>query len=250
MTGTIYNLALYLIFGVAAIVFILLFFVSAPYGKFRRTGWGPEIKSKWAWLTMEFLSPALIILFFILSDNKGIVTVIFLSVWLLHYVHRTFIYPFSQSGRNKPYPLVVVLMAILFNSLNGFVNGYGVFHVETYTIHWLVSWKFILGIIIFVVGYIINKSADEKLRTLRSRNGQDYVIPRGWLFEYISCPHYFGEILEWGGWALMTWSTAGLSFLVFTTANLFPRAVASHRWYRKQFPDYPAKRKAVIPFII
>lgn len=250
MTEIIYNFALWLIFGFAAIVFILLFFISAPYGKFRREGWGPEIKSKWAWLTMEFLSPALIVLFFILSEKKSIVTIIFLSVWLIHYVHRTFIYPFSQSGRNKPYPLVVVVMAIVFNALNGFVNGYGVFHLETYTINWLVSWKFISGIIIFVVGYIINKTADEKLRALRKRNGQDYVIPRGWLFEYISCPHYFGEILEWGGWALMTWSTAGLSFLVFTIANLFPRAVASHRWYRKQFTDYPAKRKAVIPFII
>jgi len=76
------------------------------------------------------------------------------------------------------------------------------------------------------------------------------VIPRGWLFEYISCPHYFGELLEWAGWALMTWSVSGLAFFVFTFANLFPRAVASHRWYRKQFPDYPSKRKAVIPFII
>lgn len=246
----LYNYSLTAIFSCALLVFILLFFVSAPYGKFLRKGWGPSIKTKWAWLIMEFLSPALITLFFILSDEKNVVQVIFVTAWLLHYVHRTFIYPFSQSGRNKPYPVVVVLMAMVFNSLNGFVNGYCVFHLKDYAPSWLLSWQFITGIGLFIAGYIINKTADEKLRVLRSQNGESYVIPRGWLFEYISCPHYFGELLEWAGWALMTWSVSGLAFFVFTFANLFPRAVASHRWYRKQFPDYPSKRKAVIPFII
>ncbi len=250
MINILYKDSLYIIFGSAIIIFVLLFFVSAPYGKFQRKGWGPDIKSKWAWLTMEFASPAMITLFFILSDKKNVVLIIFLAVWLLHYVHRTFYYPFRQSGRNKPYPLVLVLMAILFNFLNGFVNGYGVFHSLDYQVRWLISWQFITGIVIFVSGFIINKTSDEKLAMLRSQNRQDYVIPRGWLFEYISCPHYFGELLEWGGWALMTWSVPGLAFFVFTFANLFPRAVSSHKWYRKHFTEYPKKRKAIIPFII
>lgn len=246
----LYKYSLITIFSTALVVFILLFFVSAPYGKFLRKGWGPFIKTKWAWLIMEFLSPALITLFFILSVNKGVVQVIFVSVWLLHYVHRTFIYPFSQSGRNKPYPVLVVLMAMVFNSLNGFVNGYGVFHLNEYSLVWLISWQFIAGTVLFIAGYIINKTADEKLRVLRSQNGEGYVIPRGWLFEFISCPHYFGELLEWAGWTMMTWSISGLSFFIFTFANLFPRAVSSHRWYREHFADYPKKRKAIIPYII
>jgi protein-S-isoprenylcysteine O-methyltransferase Ste14 len=76
------------------------------------------------------------------------------------------------------------------------------------------------------------------------------VIPQGWLFHFISSPHYFGEIVEWGGWALATWSLPGLAFFVFTFANLFPRAIASHKWYRLYFPDYPEKRKGIIPFVI
>lgn len=199
---------------------------------------------------MEFLSPALIILFFILSEQKNIVLVLFLAVWLLHYVHRTFIYPFSQSGRNKPYPFILVLMAMIFNFFNGYVNGYCVFHLKEYHLNWLVSWQFITGVAVFITGYAVNKTADEKLRQLRSQNGQDYVIPRGFIFKYISCPHYFGELMEWGGWAIMTWSLSGLAFFVFTFANLFPRAVASHKWYREHFPDYPSQRKAIIPFII
>lgn len=245
-----YRDSLILIFGSAIFIFILLFFISAPYGKFLRKGWGPAVKTKWAWMMMEFLSPTLITLFFILSDNKNIVMILFVVVWLLHYVHRAFIYPFSQSGRNKPYPLVVVSMAIIFNFFNGFVNGYGVFYLKEYPVIWLLSWQFILGMILFITGFIINKISDEKLRTLRSQNGQDYVIPQGWLFKYISCPHYFGELLEWGGWAVMTWSVPGLAFFIFTFANLFPRAVRTHKWYREHFTEYPKKRKAIVPFII
>jgi protein-S-isoprenylcysteine O-methyltransferase Ste14 len=170
-------------------------------------------------------------------------------LWLMHYVHRTFIYPFSQSGREKPYPLLLVLFAIFFNTLNGFVNGYGVFHLYHYDSSWLLSWQFITGAILFISGFSINKTADEKLRGLRAQNKDVYVIPQSWLFKYISSPHYFGEIVEWAGWAVMTWSLPGLAFFIFTFANLFPRAIASHRWYKKNFQEYPVKRKAVIPFL-
>lgn len=248
--SSLYKYSLILIFGFAVMVFILLFFISAPYGKFLRKGWGPVMRSKWAWLVMEFLSPALITLFFITSDHITITLIIFVSLWLMHYIHRTFIYPFTQSGRNKPYPLILVVMAMVFNSLNGFVNGYGVFHLSSYDVSWLLSWQFITGIILFTAGFSINKNADEKLRNFRKNNPNEYIVPQGWLFNYISSPHYFGEIIEWAGWAVMTWSLPGLAFFVFTFANLFPRAVSSHKWYKSQFPDYPADRKAVIPFIL
>ena len=124
------------------------------------------------------------------------------------------------------------------------------FNLLKYDHNWLTSWQFITGCLIFAAGFIINKTADEKLRMLRNGNRDEYVLPRGWLFEYISCPHYFGEIIEWGGWALMTWSLPGLAFFIFTLANLFPRAIASHRWYKLNFPDYPSGRRAVIPFVI
>jgi 3-oxo-5-alpha-steroid 4-dehydrogenase 1 len=248
--ASFYEYSLILIFSFAIIVFMLLFFISAPYGKFLRKGWGKTIKSKWAWLVMEAPSPMLIALFFILSEQKNIPRIIFVLCWLSHYIHRTFIYPFRQSGRDKPYPVILVAMAFIFNCMNGGVNGYGVFIMRHYDNSWLLSWQFITGVILFITGYYINKTADEKLRRLRAGNPDEYVIPQGWLFRFISSPHYFGEMIEWGGWALATWSLPGLAFFIFTVANLFPRAILSHRWYRKTFKEYPANRKAVVPFII
>jgi 3-oxo-5-alpha-steroid 4-dehydrogenase 1 len=246
----IYSLSLILIYSFAAVILFLLFFIPAPYGKFSRKGWGPTLHSKWAWMIMELPSPVIMIVFFILRDKMNTVNSVFIGLWLSHYLHRTFIYSFRQSGKNKPYPLVIVLMAFIFNCLNGTVNGYGIFYINSYTSEWFLSWKFISGSLIFLAGFIINKISDEKLRSFRKKHQMEYIIPRGWLFKYISCPHYFGEIIEWTGWAILTWSLPGLAFAVFTFANLFPRAVASHKWYRKNFPEYPKERKAVIPFIV
>ena len=246
----LYEISLIVILGFAVIVFVLLFFISAPYGKFSRKGWGPVIRSKWAWMVMELPSPALMLLFFIISDKKNLPQIIFMVLWLGHYLHRTFIYPFLQSGREKAYPVLLGMMAIIFNCLNGFVNGYGVFNIYDYDISYLPGWNFIAGILIFIAGFIINKISDEKLRNLRKQNPSEYVIPHGWMFRYISSPHFFGEIIEWTGWAIITWSLPGLAFAVFTFANLFPRAISSHKWYKSHFPEYPAGRKAIIPFIL
>ena len=245
-----FRFSLMLIFLFAALVFVLLFIVKAPYGKFSRSGWGPAVKSKWAWLVMEFPSPALMILLFLIAGPKSIPQIVFFIFWLMHYLHRTFIYSQIQSGRNKPYPLILVLMAFIFNCLNGFVNGFGIFNLREYDTEWLLSWQFISGSLIFICGFVINKISDEKLRHFRMESPSEYIIPHGWLFNYISSPHYFGEIIEWGGWALMTFSLPGLAFFLFTFANLFPRAISSHNWYKQNFPAYPAGRKAIIPLLI
>ena len=79
--------------------------------------------------------PALMIYFFLISDQKNLPQYIFILFWLSHYIHRTFIYPFTQSGRDKPYPFILVCMAFVFNCFNGFVNGYGVFHLLAFNIH-------------------------------------------------------------------------------------------------------------------
>ena len=38
--------------------------------------------------------------------------------------------------------------------------------------------------------------------------------------------------------------------LVWVIANLFPRALSHHKWYKEKFSDYPKNRKAIIPGII
>ena len=94
----------------------------------------------------------------------------------------------------------------------------------------------------------INRYSDNMLISLRQANKQ-YQIPRGGIFRYISCPNHFGEIVDWIGFAIIALSLGSLSFALWTSFNLIPRAMNHHNWYKNNFKDYPKDRRAVIPFI-
>ena len=94
-----------------------------------------------------------------------------------------------------------------------------------------------------------NISSDNILMKLRSTANKEYKIPFGKAFRFVSAPNYLGEMMEWVGFAVASWSVPALSFAVWTVANLAPRAYASHKWYQEKFLDYPKERKALVPFI-
>jgi 3-oxo-5-alpha-steroid 4-dehydrogenase 1 len=237
-------------FVVAAGTFITLFFVSAPYGRHIRQGWGSQLPNWLGWLLMESISAIGMLVMFLLGDAAKTATlVIFLLMWEAHYIHRAFIYPFLLHGCKKKMPLVIALLAAVFNLGNVYLNGRYLFHFsgDRYGTDWLLDPRFIAGAILFVIGFSINRWADNTLQGLRRPGATDYKIPYGGLYRYISCPNYFGEIIEWFGWALATWSIPGLAFAAWTFANLAPRAWSHHKWYHEQFSNYPSERKALIP---
>jgi 3-oxo-5-alpha-steroid 4-dehydrogenase 1 len=238
-------------FGLAAAVFVLLFFIAAPYGRHARRGWGPSLGSRLAWVIMEAPSPVLFGLYFLTGTNPVTVTsVVFLVMWEGHYIHRAFLYPFSLRGAAHRMPVVVVGMGIIFNLMNAYLNGRWLFHFSPgYGNAWLHDPRFIGGVALFVIGYFINRQADLALRSLRREGESGYQISNGFLHRLISSPNYLGEIVIWTGWAIATWSLPGLAFAVWTVANLAPRARTNHRWYQETFPEYPPERKALLPGI-
>ena len=246
-----YEIFLITSFSLATITFVALFFVNAPYGRHIRRGWGPSLPNWLGWLIME--SPSAIIfaaLFIIGEAPKSTPMLIFFLMWEAHYIHRAFIYPFMISDDRKIMPLAIMGMAILFNGGNAYVNGRYIFHLSGgYPERWLNSPHMILGLMLFLGGFVINRSADRVLHNLRAPGESDYNIPYGGLYRWISCPNYFGEIIDWIGWAIATWSLPGLAFAMWTVANLAPRARAHHAWYHEHFPEYPTERKALVPGI-
>jgi len=246
-----YDTALIISAMTAVCVYISLQFVSAPYGRHARSGWGPTVPSRLGWIVMEAVAAIALLYFFFRQRPTMTPTLwVLLGLWELHYINRSFIYPLRMRTRGKTNPLTVVLMAMAFNTWNGYLNGHwlGV-HATEYTTAWMTQPNFIAGLALFVIGFAINIQSDEILLRLRRGTDSGYSIPRGGLFHYISCPNYFGELVEWCGWALMTWSPAGLVFALWTAANLVPRARSHHRWYREQFADYPPERRAIIPWV-
>lgn len=232
--------------------FVLLLFVTAPYGRHSRKDWGPSIPNRLAWFLMEFVSLLVFVLSFLLGPN-GVqpVTWIFFAIYVSHYTNRSIIWPWRTRTTGKQMPLVIALMALCFNLVNGFINGYyfSAF-ARVYTWDWLFDLRFILGTIVFCAGVFINWWSDQILLDLRKGGKKGYFIPRGGMFRWVSCPNFFGEILEWTGFAIMTWSPAALVFALWSLFNLVPRALDHHKWYRKTFPDYPQERKAILPGLI
>ncbi len=249
--ATLYFLT-YAWIALAVITFPVLLFITAPYGRHTSKSWGKMISNRKGWLIMELPSLITFTVLFLTGDHHGPNIIwFFFALWQVHYINRTFIYPARIRTKGKKMPLAIMFMAVFFNLVNGFLNGYyfGYIH-PVYPDSWASDPRFIAGVVVFFTGMTINLLADEKLIHLRKNSDTGYYIPQGGIYNYISCPNYFGEILQWSGFAIMSWSLPALSFAIWTVVNLAPRAIDHHKWYKKTFKNYPAKRKALIPFIL
>jgi len=246
MKVDIFNLLCLIWAMIGVATFVLLQFVRAPYGRHIKKGWGPEISNKIGWIIMELPSFSIVLYFLITSSQSAYAQMLSL-LWLVHYLNRTFIYPFRIRTQGKKMPMAIVVSAIFFNLTNAGLNGYFLSTYEEYGLSNFQSWNFYLGIILFTVSFITNQISDTILIHLRKPGETGYKIPKGFLFKYISCPNHLSEILQWTGFALMAWNYPAACFLIWTMANLIPRATGHHKWYLRNFKDYPKNRKALLP---
>ncbi|MCL2246099.1 MAG: DUF1295 domain-containing protein [Lentimicrobiaceae bacterium] len=253
---------LWVMIAIAVATFITLYFVEAGYGMLRTAKWGKTISNRWAWFFMELpIFVAMIVLWLSSPHKWNIVPVVFLLIFQSHYIQRTLIFPFLLKGKGRM-PIGIMCLGISFNILNAMMQGYWIFHVAYIQdspalfvqagASWFYSWQFILGICLFIGGYFINLRSDYIIRHLRKDpDDTKHYFPKGFMFKYVTSANYFGELVEWLGFAILTWSIPGLVFFIWTFANLVPRAHAIHKRYRHEFPEEMKnkKLKRVIPFI-
>ena len=226
-----------------------LLIISAPYGRHFRPGWGPSLPNRVAWFLMELPALAAISLLVLGTPQASLAAVwVPLCFWLIHYTYRTVIFAALMRPSDRTFPIALVLCAVAFNLLNGFNNAEALLHKSTTTRGWP-DVSFWIGSGVFIVGFVMHVHADSVIRRLRQPGDDSYHIPHGGLFRWVSSPHYLGEIIQWLGWAVMTWSLAGLAFALFTVCNLVPRAMANQAWYKARFSDYPTQRRTLIPGI-
>jgi hypothetical protein len=247
----LHALAVWGVLLAAAVTAVVLTCISAPYGRFSRGGWGPSIPSRLAWIIME--SPAMAGFAWVYFQGQHALEsapLFMFGLWQLHYFHRTCIFPFRVHESSRSMPIVIIFIGFVFQSVNSWLNASWISHLGAYAPDWLSDPRFVIGVLLFVTGWVINIWADTILIHLRKPGEDGYRIPQGMLYRFVSSPNYMGEMLEWSAWALLTWSGAGFAFMVYTAANLIPRAITTHRWYQETFPCYPPSRRAVIPFVL
>lgn len=236
--------------ALAAPIFVALQFVIAPFGRHTNKDVGILVNNRMAWVLMESVSFFIVLTLVIMgSQPTSYISWAIVALWLAHYFNRAFIYPLRQKNRKGQIPLIILVLAIIFNLINATLNGYYLGFLGKYDSSIFLQWNFWVGLSLFFGGAFVNIKSDNMLLALRKPGESDYKIPQGFLFKYISCPNHLGEIIEWVGFAFITWNWASLSFAVWTFANLAPRAMAHHKWYQSHFSDYPKNRRALIPFL-
>lgn len=239
--------------AVGLIVFIALFFVKAGYGMFRTAQWGFSIPNKIGWLLME--APVFFVMLILwLQSDRSVLSVPFLFFLLfeLHYFQRSFVFPFLMKGKSRM-PVAIMLMGVVFNLLNGYIQGEWLFFLapeDLYSSVYLCRINCWVGIIVFFLGMGINWHSDYVIRHLRQPGDTQHYLPEKGLYHWVTSGNYFGELLEWTGFALATSSPAAWVFVWWTFANLAPRAYAIRQKYREEFGvEAVGKRKCLIPYI-
>ena len=266
-TGTIssvfmqsYYILLAAMAALGLIVFICLFFLKAGYGYLSSSNWGPKINNKVAWVLMEAPS-FLFLLYYTIKyamgntedGNYNPVLYTIAGLFLLHYFQRAFVFPCLMRGKSQM-PIAVLAMGVVFNTINSWFIGEWLYDVAPwgyYTREWFTSPQFIIGTVIFLVGMGINHNSDRVIRNLRKPGDTKHYIPRKGMYKYVTSANYFGEIVEWIGFAILSWSPCGVLFAFWSICNLAPRSKSLTEKYIKEFGEEYSSlgKKNLIPFI-
>jgi len=237
---------------------------------------GPLLPAKWSWMFFESPCWiwAVICLWDFYYGKQSIDSgrhaalptnnKMMLGWFSFHYLYRSIWYPLvmmkETEGKSKKsskgMPLGIVCSAWFYCLCNGYLQARDLtkFRMpvpatgeDTYaqTPH---DYQFWFGVFCIIVGFYIVITSDRILLKLKEKkqrelalNGSSsssshYAVPRGGFFEYVSSPHYFGELIEWMGFCIANdCSLASFSFVVFSASNLVPRAILTHKWYNEKF---------------
>lgn len=255
MNVTDFHIFLWTMSAVALVVMVALYFVKAGYGIFRTSSWGISVDNKVGWVLME--APVFFVLIWLwMKSGVGyaVPQFVFLLLFELHYFQRSFVFPCLMKGKSRM-PVAIMAMGIVFNILNGMMQAGGIFFfapADAYSDGWayLLRPNAIAGIVLFFVGMGINQHSDNVIRHLRKPGDTKHYLPSRGLYKYVTSANYFGELVEWTGFAVLTASPAAWVFVWWTAANLVPRSAAIHKRYREEFGDEAVgTRKRIIPFV-
>ncbi|XP_028820437.1 3-oxo-5-alpha-steroid 4-dehydrogenase 1 [Denticeps clupeoides] len=235
----------------AALTFLTLLFENVPYGRYASRRYGFPVDARLAWFVQELPAlavPLCLVLWTSAAKTSRLPNQLLLCMYFCHYTQRSLVYPFLIRG-GKPTPFASFALAFSFCAYNGYLQARYLSHYAEYPPDWVSRPAFISGSVMWLAGWLINVHSDHILRNLRKPGETGYRIPAGGVFEYISGANFFGEMIEWAGFALAAHSVHSAAFAVFTVIVLSSRALAHHRWYKEKFEDYPKSRKALVPFL-
>jgi len=176
------------------------------------------------------------------------------ACWVGHYVKRVletiFVHRFSKA---------TMPIGNLFKNCTyywGFAGSISYFiNHPLYTQPMFGDNQILAGLAIYLFGELGNFSCHLAFKNMRPAGSKTRVIPVPnsnpftALFSLVSCPNYTYEVVSWIGFSVVSQTFLAGLFAVVGGAQMLQWAIGKHRNYKKEFPDYPKNRKAMIPFI-
>ena len=238
-------------FILAIIAFIVQIFKVIPYGKHDNEQGSCRVNQRIAFAVSQILTGIIFfsIAYFLQRNFDRLPNIIMYLLFLIHYINRGIVDPIANRHSQRNVRLWVPVLATITTVFYHYINAQFIGEA-LYCSEYVCDPRFLLGGMLFVTGLIVNRVSDGQLICLRKGyRDNEYQIPNGFCFRCVSAPNYLGEMIEWLGWAIMTWSLSGLVWFMFVSATHIPRARHNHKWYQKEFKEYPQRRTALIPVI-
>jgi len=169
-------------------------------------------------------------------------------LWMTHYTKRLLETIFVHEFGTLTMPVFNLFKNCLYYW--SFAAAVG-FNVNLPNAQDLPSWHLYLGFPWFCTFMLLNFMCHMRLKYMRPKGTNDFVIPHGGLFEYITCPNYFCEIMTWFGFNILTGFTpAGVAFNIVGTLQMLQWARQRRDKFIKLFGSkWPKNRYVLFPFI-
>jgi len=218
---------------------------------------GPQIAFRPVYLA-EYFGPWVIYALFALrilpvygdkaSIKLNVCQTVGFFLWMTHYTKRLLETIFVHEFGTLTMPVRNLFKNCLYYW--GFAAAVG-YNVNIPNENELASWHLYLGFPWFCGFMLLNFMCHLRLKYMRRPGCNDFVIPHGGLFEYITCPNYFCEIMTWFGFNILTGFTpAGVAFNIVGTLQMIQWATQRRDKFIKLFGnEWPRNRYVLFPFI-
>lgn len=221
---------------------------------------GPQIGYRFVFL-VEYFGPMLFVLLYALRPtfvfgaerhpwdwDKDKVALLGIACWLGHFLKREFETIFVHKFSRPTMPFFNLFKNCGYYWTFGAVIGYPLCD-PGFTPP---SDEFVYtGLAIFIISEIGNLVCHLMLSNMRPKEGSNKRdIPRGFLFDLVSCPNYTFEVASWIGFSIMTMIHFSWLFTLLGFIQMAEWANKKHKGYMKEYEEYKGlRRKRIVPFI-
>lgn len=169
---------------------------------------------------------------------------------ILHYVKRELETAFVHRFSSETMPIKNIFKnSFHYYGLFGFLTMYFFLSPKYTPPAWANDKFFYAATALFCLFEFLNLKTHLILRNLRKPGTTTRGIPHGYGFGLVSSANYLWETCAWLTFAVQAQVLGGYVFLVASVYQMAEWALKKHRRYKKEFPNYPKGRTAMIPFI-